>query len=608
MRKSDKLRAESVNVEKTFGEAFGDLIRQKRGQEGLTQKEVAVGAFDDESKVRRIIELENGTVKRPQAKTIDALVVYFAITEDELDKCRRYGLFTTTERVAIGLSRELVENLALRFEHDNPDAPDNELIAFLKEKAEELKRLKSRLSDLEGATTTLNNQIAAANSALEVGRFDEADEILAAAEEIQQEERTLKEVFAQSNIRFTRGDAALFSGQSAVAAGHYIKASEYVAGFAKEDGARMLDVGAGRIYELERRKSLPNLTHAIDLTRRSLDMITAGDHSARWAKTKYHLALLQQSAARGQGPDSLLLLDEAINNSQDALTHADEKLKDYDRASLQVVLANSYLERGQRNENKKWEQDLSTAIKIFEEVAQNPRLENSGMHRCHVYNNISIAYRHRAWLAGDDDKNAFLQKAKQAVIRAIDLSAQEGIVDIWSAAQHNLGGMLAEAAAVADEPKKATFLRIQAVAAFHASAEAYPEIVFNMHLARTQSAIGRVLLEQAKSSNARLREIYLIRSIGAYELVTQILKEDAHLQQWSEAQYCIGLAFFLHAEISEPKLAASDLEKALSYFAAALPGYQSSELKADLKKLKAAQKRTRALLKNIRRDHSSEAA
>jgi transcriptional regulator with XRE-family HTH domain len=608
MRKSDKLRVRGLDQEKTFGEAFGDLIRQKRGQEGLTQRELAIRAFDDESKVRRIIELENGAVRRPQTKTVDALVVYFAITGEELDRCRRHGLFTAVERAAIGLSRELLENLAVRFEHDNPDAPDSELIDFLKGKATELNQLKRRLAELENSKAAFNNQITAANNALEVGRFDEADEILAAAEEIQQEDRTLKEVSAQSRIRFTRGDAALFSGQSAVAASHYIKASEYVAGFVKEDAVRILDLGAGRIYELERRKSSPNLTCAIDLTKRSLELISTGGRGARWAQIKYHLALLQQSAARGQrNLESLSLLDDAIRNALEALT-AQGDLDDYDCASLRVVLANSYLERGQRDENKEWKQDLKAAIDILEEAAQRLGPENSGMHRCHVYNNISIAYRYSARRTEGENKAVHLRKAKQAVVRAIDLSAQEGIIDIWSAAQYNLGGMLAEAAATTDEPKKATFLRIQAIAAFHASAEAYPEIAFNTHLAQTQLALGRVLLDLAHSSDDRIMEVYLIRSISAYEMAARIFGKDTHLQEWSEAQYCIGLAFLLHSDISEQTLAEDDLKKALSYFAVALPGYRSLELKDDLKKLRALQRKAKTMLKNLQDKHRPKAA
>jgi ribosome-binding protein aMBF1 (putative translation factor) len=72
-------------MERTFGQAFGELVRTKRGQEGLTQKELAIQAFDDESKVRRINDLETGAVNRPHAKTVDALVVALAIRACSVD-------------------------------------------------------------------------------------------------------------------------------------------------------------------------------------------------------------------------------------------------------------------------------------------------------------------------------------------------------------------------------------------------------------------------------------------------------------------------------------------------------------------------------------------
>jgi transcriptional regulator with XRE-family HTH domain len=196
-------------MDRTYGQAFGELVRKKRGQEGLTQKELAIRAFDDESKVRRINDLETGTVNRPHAKTIDALVVALDIREDELAACRLNKLFTSQEAAEIGLSRQLIENLSLRFGHENPNASDGELFNYLKSKAEELKVLQARLRKIDGLTEAIHNQIAAANSEIEAGSFDKADELLAAAEDIQQEERTLKEVEAQSDIRFARGDAEL---------------------------------------------------------------------------------------------------------------------------------------------------------------------------------------------------------------------------------------------------------------------------------------------------------------------------------------------------------------------------------------------------------------
>ena len=69
----------------SFGELFGQLIRRKRGIEGLTQQALAVAAFGDESFKTRISELENGKVAKPHPKTIDGLVVALNICEDELN-------------------------------------------------------------------------------------------------------------------------------------------------------------------------------------------------------------------------------------------------------------------------------------------------------------------------------------------------------------------------------------------------------------------------------------------------------------------------------------------------------------------------------------------
>ena len=74
------------NDRMSFGEAFGRLIKQKRGVEGLTQQELAVLAFGKEANKTRISELENGRVANPQAKTVDALIIALKISQDEIDQ------------------------------------------------------------------------------------------------------------------------------------------------------------------------------------------------------------------------------------------------------------------------------------------------------------------------------------------------------------------------------------------------------------------------------------------------------------------------------------------------------------------------------------------
>jgi transcriptional regulator with XRE-family HTH domain len=315
-------------MERTFGQAFGELVRTKRGQEGLTQKELAIRAFDDESKVRRINDLETGAVNRPHAKTIDALVVALDIRKEELANCRLNNSFTAQEEAGIGLSRLLMENLSQRFDHDNPNAPDDELFSYLKGKAEELKLLQTRLKGIEGLTKAIHNQIAAATGAIEAGQFDKADELLAAAEDIQQEERTLKEVEAQSEIRFARGDAALFNSQRATAAEHYLKAAEYFLGFDKRRVASILELAAGQIYELERRTLSPNFEHAIFLAEKAISLTILKEHKADWVVAKYRLATLQQVQARALNDGSLY--DAAIQTSKEAIEHADTDVENED--------------------------------------------------------------------------------------------------------------------------------------------------------------------------------------------------------------------------------------------------------------------------------------
>jgi transcriptional regulator with XRE-family HTH domain len=114
----------------SFGVLFGRLIRDKRGIEDLSQDDLAGKTSLTKA---RISEIETGKINNPQAKTIDALCVALNITREERDSCRP----TTSPR----LPPRLLENLALRFGHTNPDASEHELEVFLKEKAAEFREL-----------------------------------------------------------------------------------------------------------------------------------------------------------------------------------------------------------------------------------------------------------------------------------------------------------------------------------------------------------------------------------------------------------------------------------------------------------------------------------
>jgi tetratricopeptide (TPR) repeat protein len=583
-----------TSVEQTFGQAFGSLIRKKRGQEGLTQKDLAIRAFDDEGKTRRIIELEKGSVKRPHASTVDPLVVYFNISDAELKGCRAHGLFSDQEQKAIGLSREILENLAQRFEHENPDAPDEELIAHLKTKADELKQLRARLSELEDQAGSLKNQIGAADRAFEFGRFDEADEILAAAE-VQQEERTLKEVRTQARIRFARGDAALFRGNPDIAAIHYAKAAEYFLGLDRDEVATVLSAGARQVYEHERRVGKQRFMTAIGLAQRALEMVEDTAPSDKWALYKYRLALLEQNEGRAQRHNSLEFLSKAIENAQEALSRC-QTLSNDAWASLMTLLGNCHLERGRRDNTAGWEADLDFAITTYEALSNDTRIETLNEHRCHVFNNLAAACIERARRADGEEKKRYWQKAKEAAKRAIELSSEDHQIDIWSAAQMNLGHVLMQATSELND-ERAKFLRIQAISAFNASLETFNESRFEAQMAHTQFLLGRAYLEHALGATlVSIREIYLAQAIAAYQTALQIFAKNAQSPQWFDAHFYMGLCYFFHSEIADENIVVDDLRKALSLFEIALPGFQHPELTNNMSLVEEKIRETRALL------------
>jgi transcriptional regulator with XRE-family HTH domain len=199
-----------------FGVVFGRLIRDKRGIEQLSQDDLAGQSGLTKA---RISDIENGKIKNPQAKTVDALCVALNISREERDACR----VVTGPR----LPPRLLENLAMRFGHSNPDALEDELEAFLKAKAAEFREMQERLAQMNGAEGRITDLLVAANAALEEGDFQIADERLAEAEDARLVSTTLPALEEQCSLRFERGHAALLGGEIGIAAQHWETAANY---------------------------------------------------------------------------------------------------------------------------------------------------------------------------------------------------------------------------------------------------------------------------------------------------------------------------------------------------------------------------------------------
>ena len=560
-------------MEITFGQALGALIREKRGQENLTQRELAIRAFDDESKVRRIIDIENGAVRRPHVKTIDPLVACLGITREELAACQNRSIFTLEEAGSIGLSRQLLENLAGRFDHDNPDALDADLLRFLQNKALELRGVRERLAQLDASSTSLKNQVAAASQALETGDFDQADEILAGAEELHEQERTLAAIETQVGIRSTRGDAALFKGDVPLAASHYLRAAEFVLGFDKARVAELLVDYSGRIYELARRSMDPRFEEAVFLLDKAAAYVNGADRSAIWVEVNYCAALVKQTEAQRQQPEGAQLLDSAIEQCSAALTASNGTDREFDVARCEFLLANCYMARAQLGGNELWLQDIQTAIAGYERYLARALTPVFAVHRPAIFNSLATAYQ---TLAEGDQKYETVElrrKRKGYFLRAIELSADAGEPDIWGAAQHNLAGELYE------EVKRSgssggQFLTMQAIAACLASLEVFPTTGFSVQAASTHLLLAKLLMVAGSSYPTEVGAVYFDRAQRSLLTCELVFSETSKRNNLAETHYCFALLCIFHAE-TFAESAREDLAEAHRRLDAALAAGQS---------------------------------
>ena len=293
----------------SFGVLFGRLVREKRGVEGLSQDGLAARA---ELTKARISDLETGKVDNPHAATVDAICVALNISRDERSAC--YG------GAGADLPPRLLENLALRFGYDHPQAAEADLEAFLRNKADEFREIQARLAKITGAEGQIAELAAAAARALGEGDFQLADQRLADAETVQLKSTTLPALERQSELRFARGQAALLAGDVATATDHWEAAANFF---------HYLD----RTAEAERRfaycddlrafgyryRSAPALAAAVGALQANLAIWTKPAHLRNWCRATialggayWRLAQFDSEARYFEHIEAAMAADESV--------------------------------------------------------------------------------------------------------------------------------------------------------------------------------------------------------------------------------------------------------------------------------------------------------
>lgn len=128
-----------------------------------------------------------------------------AATEDRPDQ-------TNAVNRELGLRRDLLEVVAMRFGHDAPDAPDEVLLGFIKEKGREYKQFKAELADIAEPEEQLKAAHLRHDELMAEGRIAEADALLGEAEDYFNYTKIALNVAVQAETRRKRALTALEQG------------------------------------------------------------------------------------------------------------------------------------------------------------------------------------------------------------------------------------------------------------------------------------------------------------------------------------------------------------------------------------------------------------
>lgn len=582
--------------EQTYGAALGALIYQKRKAAGLTQMQLAEDALGSAGRTRRIVELESGSVANPHLKTIDPIINLLKITDIELEQCAKASGAKPDENLdrAYREARNLIDAVAKQFEHTNPEATLAELDEFLRAKAKEWLELKRKIESLDSSENNLSNLKGAAEHALAEGNFDEVDRVLAEAEDLQQETKTLKQVRRQAEIRILRGDNSLIRGAHDAALQFYLGAAEFFRPFDELEMIEVLDELAGKVYETSRRSLEPTFEVAAQLLERALTTQIGQADAAQKARINYKLSLVYRSAS-DEAPQNQEFLERAISAAKLALSCALEKGELYQLASARITLGNCLHDKSRRRMNAVAEAEakelFQQAVKDLEGSEATAKNREYRRLLAHAYNSLGNTLLPAKGGKASADQ---IEEALEVYARAIQESESCDSSDSWAAAKINRGNVLVIKATTKGIGKASRqFLLVQAASSHLAAIEIFPSILFPIPFAEAHLYLGSTLFQLALNSDRSIGEAYLARAIGSYDIAMNIFTEEKYPERFADIQLRLGAIFSTHAELGGES-ARFDLENAISLYEKALPllaQADKSSLSACKKALAAAKER-----------------
>lgn len=535
---------------RSFGEAFGTLVKRKRKVAGLSQTQLAEDAYGTSGKVRRISELENGLVANPQPKTIDPLISVLAITDEELESCLAEAPWQPDPDLerAFREARALLEAAAARFEFARPDASLAEIEDHLREKALEWEALRDRIGEIEALDDRIEKIRDEALSALAGGDLGAVDRLLLEAEEVQQQERTLLEVGRQSELRILRGDAAIVGDDGDHAFAMYRDAARMFDPFDPEMASDLLATLAGKVYETARR----SLVSRFDVARRLLDELAAHPHviinPVERAVADYRRSLIyNREAVAPPGPIDTELVRQAMVFAQSAVQTLPPEEEPDLAISARIQLGNVHLSLAQLEPGG---DHPHKALEAFEPALVMAR-EDMPTLVCNVHNSKGAAHMAQRLVQDDDARRVSLDLALEQFTLAMNAAEASGGIEVWGSARLNRGVCFAELAESFEEnAHRRRFLRIRANAEFDATIETYPSNLFPDQFAEANRGLAMSLSASALDNPGLLVDDYIQRALDRLAICSSYFTRRDHPLRWAELHVHAGALFVKRARLA----------------------------------------------------------
>ncbi len=517
---------------KAFGQLLGELILERRTAAGFTQLDLALEAFEGETRVRRIVELENGQVRRPQPKNYGPICETLNITAQEVRALKRQASDRREQsdadvaelRAEIGsletaldntqqLSRDQLEVLAGRFEIAGaPDLSDAALREQLSLKAQEYRAYRERIEELPDHVERLANLKGAAKDAAERLDFDEVEALLSRVDEVE------TEIAAETKV--TRADNALLRGRVEEAYRILSSAADSFASIDPLEPARRRIGYACRLERHGHRYGGLGVALAGETAQAGLVVVTDKADSDLWGNLKnIHAIALQHEGQRIGGATGAALLAQAVEGYLAVLgvwTEVDHPL---DWAMTQINLSAA-----------RWVQGTQT---------------------------------------GGAEGAARLAEAAAALRAARRVVAEADHPMDWAGLQNNLGLVLWAQGMLTGGVKGAA-LMAEAVAAYGAVLRVRTEMAHPVDWAATQNNLGLVLRDQGERTEGAAGAALLAEAVAAYRAALRVRTEADHPVDWAMTMENLAWAEEAradHATCADPR---PHLEAALAHVTAAL--------------------------------------